>query len=98
MHKSQVKTERLEPSQVGPNYSDKPKIQDPNRLEEWSASHEQCARETKARNEPEPGLGEAGRPLITCVGAKQLPLTSGDNQRRPRKGGGQMAASLGRPA
>ena len=52
---SQVKIERLEPSQDGPNSSDKPKNQDPNRLEEQCASVVQRARATEARNEPEPG-------------------------------------------
>ena len=52
---SQVKIERLEPSQDGTNSSDKPKNQDPNRLEEQCASRVQRARATEARNEPEPG-------------------------------------------
>ena len=55
MHKSQVKTERLEPSQVGPNSSDKPKSQDPNRLEEQCATRDQRDRATETRDEPEPG-------------------------------------------
>ena len=55
MQKSQVKTERLEPSQVGPNSSDKPKNQDPNRLEKQCATRDQRDRATEARNMPEPG-------------------------------------------
>ena len=54
MHKLQVTTERLEPSQDGPKPSDEPKSQDPNRLEEQSASRDQCARATEARTELEP--------------------------------------------
>jgi hypothetical protein len=55
MHKLQVPTERLEPSQDGPKPSDEPKRQDPNRLEEQSASRDQCARAMEARTELEPG-------------------------------------------
>ena len=55
MQKSQVKTETLEPSQVGPNSSDKPKNQDPNQLDEQCAFRVQRARAMEARNEPEPG-------------------------------------------
>ena len=38
---SQVKIERLEPSQDGPNSSDKPKSQDPNRLEGGCTTRDQ---------------------------------------------------------
>ena len=55
------------------------------------------------RRRPERSQSQAdrprrGQPLTTSVGAMQLPPTSGGNQERPRKGGGQMAASPGRPA
>ena len=55
MQKSQVKTERLEPSQVGLDCSDKPKTQDSNRLEERCATRDQRDRATETRDEPEPG-------------------------------------------
>ena len=55
MQNSQDETERLEPSQVGPNYSDKPKSQGPNQLEERCATRDQCDRATETRDEPEPG-------------------------------------------
>ena len=54
MHKLQVTTIRLEPSQAGPKPSDEPKSQDPNRLEEQSASRDQRARATEAQTELEP--------------------------------------------
>jgi len=52
---SQVKTERLEPSKVGPNSDDGPKILDPNRLEEQFATWNQRARAAEARTKSEPG-------------------------------------------
>jgi len=97
---SQVKIERLEPSQDGPNSSDKPKSQDPNRLEGQCISCPTCQSNgglKRARARPT-GLSEAGRPLIVCIGAKQLPPTSGGNQERPREGGGRSEAPPGRPA
>ena len=44
------------------------------------------------------GLGEAGRPLTVTVETTQLLPISGLNQERPREGGGQLAATPGRPA
>ena len=55
IQESQVETERLEPSQVGTICSDKPKNQDPNRLEEQCATRDQRDRATETRDEPEPG-------------------------------------------
>ena len=55
MQNSQDETERLEPSQVGPNYSDKPKSQGPNQLEERCATRDQHDRATETRDELEPG-------------------------------------------
>ena len=62
---------------------------------------------TEGREEPEggrpasprlTGLPLAGRPGLVCVRATQATPTLGGNQGRPRKGGGQMAKILGRPA
>ena len=50
-----VETERLEPSQVGSIGRNKPKNQDPNRLEEKCATRDQHDRATEARDELEPG-------------------------------------------
>ena len=41
---------------------------------------------------------EAGQPGLVCVQAAQAASTPGEDHRRPRKGGGQMATSLGRPS
>ena len=42
--------------------------------------------------------GEAGRPSLVCVGAKQREPTSRRDQERPSEGGAREAASPGRPA
>ena len=55
IQESQVETETLEPSQIGPSYSDKPKSQGPNQLEERCATRDQRDRATETRDEPEPG-------------------------------------------
>ena len=47
MHKLQVTTERLEPSQDGSTCSDKPKDQGPNQLEEQHATVDQRVGATK---------------------------------------------------
>ena len=56
---------------------------------------------TEGRGEPEGGQPASPRPAglaRAAVEATQLPPTPGSNQGRPRKGGGQMATLLGRPA
>ena len=55
----------------------------------------------KGRGEPEGGRPASPRPAglaRAAVEVTQLPPTLGGNQRRPRKGGGQMATLLGRLA
>ena len=56
---------------------------------------------TEGQGEPEGGQPASPRPAglaRAAVEATQLPPTQGGNQGRPRKGGGQMAKILGRPA
>ena len=56
---------------------------------------------TEGQGEPEGGQPASPRPAglaRAAVEATQLPPTPGGNQGRPRKGGGQMATHLGRPA
>ena len=56
---------------------------------------------TEGRGEPEGGRPTSPRLAglaHAAVEATQLPPTPGGNQGRPRKGGGQMATLLGRPA
>jgi hypothetical protein len=62
IQESQDETERLEPSQVGSIFSDKPKSQDPNRLEKQCATRDQRDRATEIRDEP-----ELGRPASKCM-------------------------------
>ena len=55
----------------------------------------------EGRGEPEGGRPASHRPAglaHAAIEATQLPPTPGGNQGRPRKGGGQMATLLGRPA
>jgi hypothetical protein len=56
---------------------------------------------TEGRDEPEGGRPASPRLAglaRAAIEATQLPLTPGGNQGCPRKGGGQMATLLGRPA
>ena len=50
------------------------------------------------QKKPEPSQSQAGRPLTVTVGATQLPPTPREDPEHPRKGGGQVATSLGRAA
>ena len=94
MQKSQVKTERLEPSQVGPNSMINQRIKTRTDLR----SNVQLIINVTEQRRPETCQSQAGRPLTVSVEAKQLPPTSGRNQERPREGGGRSEKLPGRPA
>jgi len=50
------------------------------------------------QHELEPSQNQAGRPLTVTVGATQPPPTPREDPVHPRKGGGHVATSPGRPA
>ena len=54
--------------------------------------------DTSAQRRAELGQGKAGRPTTASVRATQQILTSGSNQGRLCKGGGQVAEIPGWPA
>ena len=72
--KSQVKIERLEPSQVGSTCNDKPMNQDPNQLKEQCATIDQRDSATEGQDEPEPSRPASFMPAglsPTCSMPKQ---------------------------